>query len=69
MNEWYQSYLDGAERVQERIKMLERLIRENPESDERDDWIARKDLLKTERYDMLLSAEKILKGSCRGDVC
>lgn len=67
MIDLYDSYVASAELVWERIHELDEMISEEVNCVEREKLIIRRDLLNSERYDMLSVAESFRPESARGD--
>lgn len=67
MIDLYDSYVASAERIHERIRELDEIISAEEDSPEREKLIARRDLLKSERYDMLSIAKSLKDGTVWGD--
>lgn len=67
MIDLYDSYISSAERVKERIHELDEMISAEVSEVERGQLIIRRDLLKSERYDMLNIANSLKAGTVWGD--
>lgn len=61
MKEMIKSYLEGACTVKKRIDELGMMIKKEADTEKRKELMARRELLKTERYEMLSDVSDMIR--------